>query len=117
LDQALLCEPDYPQVLVERSVLRMQTGDLAGARGDLDEILRLVPEYELAFYLRGILRAEQGEKGPAAEDFRAALKFAPANWPSREDAERRLRALTAHEESAPAKDMPANKSQRRESNP
>jgi len=93
-DAAIRTEGAYPQAFIERAVLRMQTGNLAGANSDVNEALRLLPEYPFALLLRGAFRLDRGERALAAEDFQHALAIAPADWQYREETQRLLGQVT-----------------------
>ena len=94
LTEALRYEGNFGLALIERAVLRTQTGDLAGAEADCIDAVRVQPDYPYAFLLRGALRSLRGERQGAAEDFRQALKIAPPDWEFREEATRRLDEVT-----------------------
>jgi tetratricopeptide (TPR) repeat protein len=93
-DEALRLEANYALALIERAVLRMQLGDLAGAESDASEAVRLRPDYPFAFLLRGALRQARGDRDGAAADLRQALEIAPPNWEFHDEATRRLGELT-----------------------
>jgi hypothetical protein len=94
LNEALQYEANYPLALIERAVLRTQTGDLAGAEDDCSAAVQSQADYPYAFLLRGALRSLRGERQGAAADFRQALAIAPPNWEFREEATRRLTEVT-----------------------
>ncbi len=89
-DAALATESNYPQAFVERAVLRLNGGDLAGAEADVEDAIRLRADYPYAFLLRGALRENRGELDAARADYQHSLEIARPGWPYHEQAVRLL---------------------------
>lgn len=68
-DQVLAWEPEQLEALVNRGVLRMRMGDLAGAKRDLLEAKRLQPQDPTLLNALGVLHLEAGELDEAATYF------------------------------------------------
>ena len=96
-DTAILhAEGAYPLALIERATLRMQTGNLAGAESDVNEVLRQMPDYPYALLLRAAFRLDRGQGSLATADLRLALAKAPDGWPYREKAQSLLEKATGN---------------------
>ena len=76
-DDAIRTENNYPQALVERSLLLMRAGNSDKALADLDEAVRLRPEFAHAFMLRGQVHGSRGEMPAAADDLRRLSGWHP----------------------------------------
>lgn len=71
-DQVLAREPQQPEALVNRGVLRMRMGDLPGAKRDLLEAKRLKPQDSTLLNALGVLHLQTGELEAAAQYFRSS---------------------------------------------
>jgi len=94
-DAALAADSSYAQAYVERGILRMNQGDLAGAQRDVSEALAANADYPFALLLRGVLRASEGQIAQAVNDLRQALERSPADWDRRDATQRLLEQLQA----------------------
>jgi tetratricopeptide (TPR) repeat protein len=56
---------------------KLNTGDTAGARADLDRAIDMNPRNADAYYWRGQAEAKAGELGKAVGDFKRTLELAP----------------------------------------
>ena len=89
LNEALKFESNFALALIERAVLRTQTGDLSVPSPIAARPCGCSP----IIPTRSCCAAPcslRGEKGEAAADFRQMLALSPTNWEFREEAERRL---------------------------
>ncbi len=58
--------------LVNRAVIKAQSGDNQGAIFDLTEAIKIDAEYAPAYHYRGIVRSAMGDKPGAIADFQSA---------------------------------------------
>jgi tetratricopeptide (TPR) repeat protein len=106
-DERLSIE-ERARFLAERSMVNEMSGDGAAALADANEAVRLSAELPgrpkgpgiaepsadgFAFKVRGDLHLRLGDSERAAADYRAALRVAPEDWPSRGEVTQRLLAI------------------------
>ncbi|MFB6350571.1 MAG: tetratricopeptide repeat protein [Bradymonadaceae bacterium] len=72
-------QEERPEVFANRGVARFQTGDVQGAREDLDRALELDEESVPAYLNRALVRQATGDLSGAFEDYDHVLEIGPEN--------------------------------------
>lgn len=82
--KAIACGAKEVDAFNELAICLMETGDLAGARLQLESALKLEPENVKIIVNLGALAHRSGKTGEAASFFRTALEIDPEDTPARE---------------------------------
>jgi tetratricopeptide (TPR) repeat protein len=72
-NKVLEMSPDEPLGYSNRSYCRLKTGDIKGAKSDIEKSLKLYPGNSYAYRIRALIYLEEGKTDKACEDFRTAL--------------------------------------------
>lgn len=97
--------PTYPSARMTLARCLFDSGDLEGARAELEQVVAAAPDNILAQRLLGESREGLGELTAAAEAYRAALRFSPGDKglsTRLEETERRAAELSARARPAAA---------------
>ncbi len=97
--------PSYPSARMTLARCLFDSGDLAGARRELEQVVAAAPDNLLAQRLLGESCEGLGEPAAAAEAYRTALKFAPADKALSakvEETQRRAAEAAARAQPAPS---------------
>jgi tetratricopeptide (TPR) repeat protein len=94
-DAAIRFKPNFFEAFTNRSVVRLNRGDVAGALADGDMAIRVSPRDPESYAHRAGLRLKQKDAAGAAADYAKALAVAPLNWPRRAAVEQQLQILRA----------------------
>lgn len=73
-NDVLARDPDEPEALVGRGVIRATTNDLDGALTDLDRAIKLKPDYTIALINRGLTHYANQSLEEAIQDFSGAIE-------------------------------------------
>lgn len=76
-DGAVAAQPLNASYLVNRGLVRLRSGDLAGARGDFDQAIENDADNGEAYYGRAIVNYRLGTKAKASKDRETALAIDP----------------------------------------
>jgi tetratricopeptide (TPR) repeat protein len=74
---SLQLQPDIPQVLDSRGLVRLRMGDLDKAISDYDAVLKVAPKTAWSLYGRGVAELRKGLKDEGAADVAAAAAINP----------------------------------------
>ena len=98
-DEAVASNPGDAQAYQSRAVVREASGDEGGAAADYEKVAALSsrqPESRASAWLSlARLREQAGDPAGVERDLANALSAAPADWPDRGAARRRLTALSS----------------------
>lgn len=92
---ALRLDPTSGRALANRGIILYVTGQQAEGAADLDRALILSPELYEARMQRAAFRQQAGDPAGALTDVREALRFMPADWPRRAEAQQFERVLAS----------------------
>ena len=103
--EGLAKHPNYPSARMTLARCLFDSGDLRGARGELEQVVAAAPDNLLAQRLLGESREGLGEFAAAGDAYRAALKFSPGDktlGAKLEEAQRRAAELAARAKPGPS---------------
>src|SRR5262249_51995024 len=80
-DEVIRLQPNDAAALDNRSLVRRDRGDLAGALQDCTEAIRLQPNVG-AFNNRGLVRRDRGDLDGALQDFNETIRLEPNSAPA-----------------------------------
>jgi len=76
---ALALMPDYPEAMVNLSLVKLKMGEDAAARELLEKAISISPGYADAYYDLGLVLKGEGKMGEAVEHFARAAELEPQN--------------------------------------
>ena len=83
LDQSVQVAASEPATWANRAVLKLRSGDFAGAKSDLDKARELAPDASAIAELGGALASAQGDSAQAIAEYERAVKSDGANLRAR----------------------------------
>ncbi|MEO1378656.1 MAG: tetratricopeptide repeat protein, partial [Cyanobacteria bacterium J06635_10] len=72
---AIEINPKFPQIYLNRSLVRRNLKDYQGSIGDLTKAIEINPNFAQAYYNRGIILVSLGDKKQAIADLHKAVSL------------------------------------------